>query len=133
MNKENGSRHLWKSNDHSDSSSRDIWFPKELVIRNKVIKVEFKPLDVSDYCRQIFERCSRTLIMSATILDTDAFCKSVGIELDSVKFVQAGSDFPIENRPIFQTNTAYLNYDSLKLETTQQDIAKDVDKNNVDA
>ena len=121
-------RHLWKSNDHSDSSSRDIWFPKEIAFRNKVIKVEFKPLDVSDYCRQIFERCPRTLIMSATILDTDVFCKSLGIELDSVKFVQAGSDFPIENRPIFQMNTAYLNYDSLELETTQQAIAKDVDR-----
>ncbi len=32
-----------------------------------VSKVEFKPLDVSSYCKKLFEKCNRTLIMSATI------------------------------------------------------------------
>ena len=66
--------------------------------------------------------------MSATILDIDAFCKSVGIDSDGVKFVQACSDFPIENRPIYQMDTAYLNFNSLELKSTQQAIAKAVDR-----
>ena len=37
--------------------------------RRKVIKLEFKPLDVSRYCRKLFEKCPYNLIMSATILE----------------------------------------------------------------
>jgi ATP-dependent DNA helicase DinG len=43
---------------------------------NEVTKVELKPLDVSPYSKDVFEKCTKTLMMSATILDKDAFCKS---------------------------------------------------------
>jgi ATP-dependent DNA helicase DinG len=39
---------------------------------NEVTRVEFKPLDVSPYCKRVFEKCDKTLMMSATILDKDA-------------------------------------------------------------
>jgi Rad3-related DNA helicase len=44
-----------------------------------------------------------------------------------VKFIQVDSDFPVENRPIFQTNSAYLKYSNLGLQETQNKIALDVD------
>jgi ATP-dependent DNA helicase DinG len=66
--------------------------------------------------------------MSATILDIDAFCRNVGLDRNSVKFIQAGSDFPIENRPIYQMNTALLNFNSLGLEIVQRAIANAVDR-----
>jgi ATP-dependent DNA helicase DinG len=34
----------------------------------EVLKVELKPLDASPYCKNVFDKCSKTLIMSATIL-----------------------------------------------------------------
>ncbi|MGA8404790.1 MAG: hypothetical protein WB664_08225, partial [Nitrososphaeraceae archaeon] len=39
-----------------------------------------------------------------------------------------GSDFPVENRPIHQLNTAYLNYNSLQIESVQRSIADAIDK-----
>ncbi|MGA8083683.1 MAG: hypothetical protein WB988_17660, partial [Candidatus Nitrosopolaris sp.] len=45
---------------------------------NEVTRVEFKPLDVSSYCTDVFEICNRTLMMSATILDSKIFCESLG-------------------------------------------------------
>ncbi|MFZ0647863.1 MAG: DEAD/DEAH box helicase family protein, partial [Nitrososphaeraceae archaeon] len=41
----------------------------------EVVKVELKPLDISPYCKHVFEKCSKVLIMSATILDPKAFCR----------------------------------------------------------
>ena len=109
-------------------NSQDVRFMNEPLESNKITKVEFKPLDVSRYCRELFERCSKTLIMSATILDIHAFCRNVGLDRDSVKFIQAGSDFPIENRPIYQLDIAYLNFKTLGLELTQRAIANAVDR-----
>lgn len=45
----------------------------------EVIRVELKPLDVSPYCQDKFEKCTKTLMMSATTLDKDAFCTSLGL------------------------------------------------------
>jgi len=94
---------------------------------NKIKKIEFKPLDVSPYCKWLLEKCSRTLIMSATILDIDTFCRNIGLDRIKVKFIQADSDFPLENRPIYQMDIARLNFNSIRLETTQRMIANAVD------
>ena len=96
----------------------------------EVIKVELKPLDISPYCKSVFEKCSKTLIMSATILNHNAFCRSVGLsggEEDKVKFIQIPSDFPLEHRPIYPLNIAYLNYNNLQSNEVKLAIAKTVD------
>ncbi len=113
---------------HIMDYSQDVRFMNEPLESNKITKVEFKPLDISLYCRELFERCSKTLIMSATILDIGAFCRNVGLDRNSVKFIQAGSDFPIENRPIYQLDIAHLNFKTLGLELTQRAIANAVDR-----
>jgi Rad3-related DNA helicase len=94
----------------------------------EVIKVELKPLDISPYCKRVFEKCSKVLIMSATILNPKAFCRSVGLIYDKeVKFIQVKSDFPIENRPIYPMNIAYLNFNNLQLPEIKSSITKTVD------
>ncbi|MGC2682976.1 MAG: hypothetical protein WA323_14020, partial [Candidatus Nitrosopolaris sp.] len=65
----------------------------------EVTGVELKPLDTSGYCKNVFERCNRTLMMSATILDSKAYCRSLGLTHDEVKFIRVESDFPLQNRP----------------------------------
>ena len=62
---------------------------------NEVTGVELKPLDVSPYCKGVFEKCDKTLMMSATILDKDAFCKSLGLAPEEVKFIQCSVGFSI--------------------------------------
>ncbi|HEX5892579.1 MAG TPA: ATP-dependent DNA helicase [Nitrososphaeraceae archaeon] len=95
---------------------------------HEVIKVELKPLDISPYCEHVFDKCSKVLIMSATILNPKAFCRSVGLISDKeVKFIQIKSDFPIENRPIYPMNIAYLNFNNLQLPDIKSSITKTID------
>lgn len=104
------------------------WIISKIDIENnKLTNIEFKPLDISSYCKRLFDVCKRTLIMSATILNIDSFCRNVGLDLNSVKFISVQSDFPIRNRPIYQMNTAYLNYETLQLESVQREISDVVD------
>jgi ATP-dependent DNA helicase DinG len=119
-------KQLWLMMD--SSYSQDDFYREEIADDNKIIKIEFKPLDVSLYCKKLFEKCSRTLIMSATILDIDAFCRNVGLDRDNVKFIQVDSDFLFENRPIYQLDITHLNYKSVRLETTQKAIANSIDR-----
>ena len=64
-------------------------------------KYEFKPIDVSPYSNNTFFRLGgRVLMMSATIVDKDIYCKSLGLNPDDVSYINIASPFPIENRPI---------------------------------
>lgn len=94
---------------------------------NEVTKVELNPLDISPYCGSIFNQCDKTLMMSATILDKDAFCTSVGLAPEQVKFIQVGSEFPIDHRPIFPLDIAPLNYSQLQQDNVQKAIARVID------
>ena len=65
-------------------------------------KLEFKPIDVSGYSEQIlFKNGKRILLMSATILNQEGFCKMLGIKQEDVAFISIPSPFPSENHPIF--------------------------------
>ena len=66
-------------------------------------------------------------MMSATILDSKTFCQSLGLAPDDVKFIQVGSDFPMENRPIYPMNIAYLNYNSLQLQEVKTALSRAID------
>ena len=61
--------------------------------------------------------------MSATILNSEAFCRDVGLNVGDVKFIQVQSDFPVDNRPIHPLNIAYLNYNNLRLQEVRWSIA----------
>ena len=63
--------------------------------------------------------------MSATILNDKAFCRSVGLNPDEVKFIQIPSDFPLEHRPIIPLNVAYLNYNNLQSNEVKSSYCKD--------
>ena len=93
----------------------------------RVEKVELKPLDIASYCKPIFEKGSKVLIMSATILNNKAFCKSIGLDLENVRFIQVKSDFPVEHRTIYPLNIAYLNYSNLQSIEIKSKISKAVD------
>jgi ATP-dependent DNA helicase DinG len=109
-------------------SNHKNWIVSEIKKEgDEVISVELKPLDVSSYCKWVFQKCDKTLMMSATILDNKTFCKSLGLSYDEVKIIQVGSDFPLQNRPIHPLNTAYLNSNSIKQQEIQIKIASAID------
>ena len=64
-------------------------------------KFEFKPIDVSSYSHDIlFKNGGRILLMSATIINNDIFCESLGIEKKDIAYLNIQSPFPVKNRPI---------------------------------
>ena len=65
-------------------------------------KFSFRAIDISPFAQDyLFCLGKRVLMMSATILDKDTFCKSLNIPRDEVSFISIPSPFPAENRPIY--------------------------------
>ena len=109
-------------------SNQRNWIVSEIKKENyEAVRVELKPLDVSRYCKALFEKCAKTLIMSATILDHKVFCRNIGLNPDKVKFIRIPSNFPLEHRPIIPLNVVYLNYTNLQSKEVKLAIAKAVD------
>lgn len=67
----------------------------------RVVKVEYKPLDVSKYMEKIMKLSRYHLFLSATILGKVQYCSMLGLDPEKVKFISVRSEFPIENRPIY--------------------------------
>ena len=78
--------------------------PTEWVIESdrKHHSVTFKPVEVSRFVqRYLLHHTDYCLLMSATILDKDHFCKWHGIPPEDALYIQVKSPFKIENRPIY--------------------------------
>jgi ATP-dependent DNA helicase DinG len=93
-------------------TNKDNWIVTnvEKTANNQLQKVLVTPIDVSSYFKDILDKGSISLFMSATILSKDYLCKIVGIKSDQVKFIRVHeSNFPLKNRPIYLMNVAWLN------------------------
>jgi Rad3-related DNA helicase len=111
-------------------SNPNNWIVSELQKENyDVNRVELKPLDPSKYIKAIVEKCPKTLIMSATILNNKTFEKNLGLDSEdnSTHFIQIQSDFPVENRPIFPLSVEYLNFSNLQQMTVKSKISRAID------
>lgn len=76
--------------------------------------VTFRPVYVGDYAsRWLFEYGERSLMMSATILDKDMFCKEVGLNPKEVYYISVPSTFPAENRPIIKKYAGKMDYKNI--------------------
>tara|TARA_R110001592_G_scaffold188358_3_gene433505 strand:+ start:11365 stop:12942 length:1578 start_codon:yes stop_codon:yes gene_type:complete len=65
-------------------------------------RFEFKPIDIASFTEEyLFKSGKKILMMSATIINKDAFCEVLGIDKNECSFISVPSPFPIENRPIF--------------------------------
>jgi len=68
---------------------------------NIMHRFEFKTVDVSPYCeKHLFSKATRILMMSATIVDKDVFCDSIGLNTDQVAYMKRHSPFSESNRPV---------------------------------
>ena len=77
-------------------------------------KFEFKPVDVSTFGHEhLYRFGSRVVLMSATIVDKDTFCKSIGIKPEDAAFLQIPSPFPIANRPIHVLKVGSMSRDNI--------------------
>lgn len=111
-------------------SNPNNWIVSEVYKDNyDVTRVDLKPLDPSKYIKTVMEKCPKTLIMSATILNDKTFERNLGLssEENSTKFIQIPSDFPVENRPIFPLSVEYLNFSNLQQMDVKSKISRAID------
>jgi len=98
-------KHIAKIENFIEIYKSENWILNTTIppIDNKRVgrKYEFKPIDVSPYAfNTFFKLGGRILLMSATIVDKDIFCSSLGFNSREISFLTLSSPFPIENRPI---------------------------------
>jgi Rad3-related DNA helicase len=94
---------------NSDNWVLDVSFDK-----NNMRRLSFKSIDISQFSEELlFSRAKHIILMSATIIDKDIFCESLGIDKSNVAFLSIPSPFPIENRPVLYHSVGSLNRENL--------------------
>ena len=97
-------KHICKVNRFINSYDPDNWvmnMVKSPTGSRSSRRFEFKPIDVSGFSHDsLFRFGDRVLMMSATIVNKDLFCKSIGLDPNDVAFIDIPSPFQIENRKI---------------------------------
>jgi Rad3-related DNA helicase len=58
--------------------------------------------------RFLFNYADHVLMMSATVLDVDVLCRSLGVKREEVAALRMRSRFPVENRPIIIKSVAKM-------------------------
>ena len=74
--------------------------------------VSIKPLDPARYLHHtVWSRGKRFALLSATILDKEAFCRGAGLDPHSVALVDVPHTFPVENRPLYDVTQGKMTYE----------------------
>lgn len=74
--------------------------------------IAIKPLEPARYLNHtVWDRASKFALLSATVLDKDAFCHSVGLNPDTVAIVDVPHTFPLENRPLLDATCGKMTYE----------------------
>jgi len=88
----------WFREDYRDPDSATEWLIDQA--ENRAITI--KPLEPERYLHHtVWDRANRFALLSATILDKEAFCRQVGLDPANVAMVDLPHTFPLENRRLY--------------------------------
>jgi len=74
--------------------------------------ITIKPLDPARYLHHtVWDRGEAFALLSATILNKEAFCRQVGLDPDRVALVDVEHTFPVENRPLYDVTQGKMTYE----------------------
>ncbi|MFB6169032.1 MAG: helicase C-terminal domain-containing protein [Haloferacaceae archaeon] len=74
--------------------------------------MSIKPLNPERHLQHtVWDRGERFALLSATILDREAFCRSVGLDPSRVALVDIGHTFPVEHRPLYDVAQGPMTYE----------------------
>ncbi|MFC6735926.1 helicase C-terminal domain-containing protein [Halolamina salina] len=74
--------------------------------------ITIKPLDPAKYLQHtVWDRGSKFALLSATMLNKEAFCRGVGLDPEKVALVEVGHTFPVENRPLYDVTQGKMTYE----------------------
>jgi len=86
----------------------------ETVSENKNFNISFKPIDVARYCDDyFFKHAHISLMMSASILDKEGFCRWHGLNEDQVCYIHEKSPFNPDKRPIHLHTVGSMAYKNI--------------------
>ena len=92
----------------------DTWHDSEYIVEKESTGISFTPLKVNKLSGRVFEHADKVVLMSATIIDVDNFCKTLGIEKSDFKYIEAPSSFSPDKAPILVSTKTKLNHYNLK-------------------
>lgn len=92
-------------------------------VKNGRKRVTFKPLFVGSYVNEhLLHYGDRVLLMSATVIDREVYCREIGVDPAETFFVKVPSTFPAKNRPIYRRYVG-----SMKREKIQETLPSMLD------
>jgi len=107
-------KHLCKLCRFIDHYDKKNWVMNESRLDNGTRKWEFKPICVGPFSESyLFKHSEKVLLMSATVMNQDAFCEVLGIDKSECAFISIPSPFPIENRPIVVSPIASMSKNNI--------------------
>lgn len=87
--------------------------------------VTIRPVDPERVLyHSLWKRAENHLLLSATLLNKSAFCRSVGVSPDRVGFVRLQHTFPLKHRPLFDVMCGKMTYE--ERDETLPKIAKTI-------
>jgi len=90
----------------------ETFYDSEYIIERLDSKIRFIPLKVDVLSKHLFRHAEKVVILSATIIDVVAYCKSLGIT--DYEYIHIPSDFNPEKSPIYIMAAQKLNNKNLK-------------------
>ncbi|GGM59079.1 Rad3-related DNA helicase [Halarchaeum rubridurum] len=98
----------WFAEDYRDPESATTW----VVDQGSDKRITAKPMNPARYLKHtVWDRANRFALLSATILDKDAFCRAVGLDPANVALVDVEHTFPVENRPLYDVTRGKMTYE----------------------
>lgn len=92
-------------------TSADNWICEYSLVKgdDSFRSVTIKPIFINKFATPLlFRHADRVLLMSATVLDVNVVCKSLGIKKSEVASYRMKNRFPVKNRPIYLDTVAKM-------------------------
>jgi Rad3-related DNA helicase len=100
----------WFVEDYRDPDSATEWVVDQPDGAGGPITI--KPMNPERYLSHtVWERGNAFALLSATILNKEAFCRQVGLDPARVALVDVGHTFPVENRPLYDVTQGKMTYE----------------------
>lgn len=97
------------------NNPENLLMDKEVDINGNLKKLTFRPFKIHRYANDyLFKYCDKAILLSATILNCQAFVRSLGISTGEAHFIDVPSTFPAQNRPILRKYVGSLNFRNIK-------------------
>ncbi|MFB6157530.1 MAG: helicase C-terminal domain-containing protein [Haloferacaceae archaeon] len=109
----------WFVTDRRNPSSPTTW----VIDQEADGRTSVKPLNPERHLSHtVWDRGQRFLLLSATILDREAFCRGVGLDPVRTALVDVDHTFPVGNRPLYDVTQGEMTYE--RREETVPEVAR---------